>query len=299
MTQPAATESSTSAPAPAKPANPVSHALEWYRQHGLAPWATAGAIGLGAYGLTRLAWKPFVRTYRSLKRPILGRNYPGGDAAYDADTEYLTRDRKTSRMFAGVVGLGAAAAGAGLFMNTNKPWWGMRSWTDTAAANPATGERGASSTPNTQLVKPPELTSTRQARALDKTAALDSYLQELDWQKPLNLAKADSLFTPGNGFDADSDLARLTGRAIINSAAPGPTPGTTTIGGVFDAAINKIENKLSLSGIASTALKTTVANGAARLFASALDTVCDLKPSTRNAIVDAGTWAGAISSILN
>lgn len=297
MTQPATEEVNTSTATP--PANPFSHALEWYRQNGLPPWATIASLGLGAYGLTRLAWKPFVRTYRSLKRPFLIRGYPGGDAAYDEDTEYLTKDRKTSRLFAGVVGLGGAAVGAGLFMDTNKPWWGLRSWTDTPAAIPASGEYGGSSMPNTPLIKPAEVKPVQQPQQLNKTAALDSYLQELDWQKPLNLATADSLFTPGNGFDADSDLARLTGRAIVNSAAQGPTPGTTTLGGVFDAAMNKIENKLSLSGIASTALKTTVANGAARLFAGALDTVCDLKPSTRNAIIDAGTWAGAISSILN
>lgn len=279
--------------------NPVSSAVESYRQKGLPPWATAAALGLGAYGLTRLAWKPFVRTFRSLKRPALVRSYPGGAAAYDADTEYQTRNRKLSRIFAVVAGLGAASASAFAFSDSSKPWWGMRSWTDTGSAAPATGRYGKSSEANRPLVSPKDLTHTERPAALAKHAALDSYLQELDWSKPINIAKADNLFQPGSGFGPDDDLARLTGRSIINAAPRGPVPGTTTLGGVFDAAVSKIENKLSISGIASTALKTTVANGAARLFAGALDTVCDLKPDTKNAIVDAGTWAGAISAILN
>ena len=61
----------------------------------------------------------------------------------------------------------------------------------------------------------------------------------------------------------------------------------------------KIENKLSWGGAMDVALKSAVSNVTARLFTGALGAVCDMNDKTRQALVDAGTWAGAISAILD
>ena len=46
------------------------------------------------------------------------------------------------------------------------------------------------------------------------------------------------------------------------------------------------------------ATRAVLANAGARMLAGALDSVCGLPEMTRDAIVSAGTWAGAVSSIL-
>lgn len=278
--------------------NFISSLLERYRQRGPNPLSTALLLGAGTYGLGRLAWGPLVSTYRSLKRPVTSRAYSGVAAdLYDEETVDLKHNNRARRLVPLIAGLGTTGAALFLLADPRKKAWGMFDWTATRAAAPATKEGGASSTRNMPLYRGEDLSAP--SDNLEKTAALDSYYQALDWSKPLDIGGADRLLRPGNGFDSDTDFARLTGRAIVNNAVPGPIPGTTTLGGIFDSARSKIENKLSLSGIADTAIKTTVANGAARLFTSALDAVCGLKPATQRAIIDTGTWAGAITSILS
>ena len=49
-----------------KDKNSIGDAVQWYAKHGPNPLITAGLLGLGTYGLGRLAWKPIVETVRSV-----------------------------------------------------------------------------------------------------------------------------------------------------------------------------------------------------------------------------------------
>ena len=70
------------------------------------------------------------------------------------------------------------------------------------------------------------------------------------------------------------------------------------MGGIFDSAMDKLDKKLSFQGLAKAGVRTVVANSVANLFTSALDTMVGLSPEAQRTIIDTGTWAGAISAIL-
>ena len=90
--------------------------------------------------------------------------------------------------------------------------------------------------------------------------------------------------------------AGLAGTAIVNAAAGSDL--YTTAGRVYDVARDKIDTHLTFGGVARAATRAVLANAGARMLAGALDSVCGLPEPARDAIVSAGTWAGAVSSIL-
>lgn len=96
----------------------------------------------------------------------------------------------------------------------------------------------------------------------------------------------------------DSPYERNFGTAIVANACNRQGTSSPTLGGIVDSAIQKFGNKLNWQGIASTAAAATIANAQANLFASALGTMFDLDRGTRNKLIEAGTWAGAVRSIL-
>lgn len=86
------------------------------------------------------------------------------------------------------------------------------------------------------------------------------------------------------------------GTAIVANAGQGAR--NTSLGSIFDSAVDKIGTKLNMAGIANTALNATAAYATASLFTNAVGTMMGLPKQTRDNIISAGTWAGAISSIL-
>lgn len=123
------------------------------------------------------------------------------------------------------------------------------------------------------------------------------YVPEMDFSSVINARDAKSLFT-NDPYLQNNDYARNMGTAIVSNAALNAGSNNVTLGGVFDSAVNKISNKLSFEGVTSVAVKTLVSNGIARLLTGAIGTMTNLSPDVRNTIVEAGTWAGAVSSIL-
>jgi hypothetical protein len=96
----------------------------------------------------------------------------------------------------------------------------------------------------------------------------------------------------------DSPYERNFGTAIVANACNRQGTSRPTLGGIVDSAIQKFDNKLNWQGVASTAVAATIANAQANLFANALGTMFDLDKGTRNKLIEAGTWAGAVRSIL-
>lgn len=258
--------------------NSISATLEWYRKNGPNPALTALLLAGGTYGLGRALWGPLAETARSLQRPFGNKQLKtSGDWDRAMDKAKASSKLKTILPAIAAAGVGASALWA--FGAPNKKYYGLTDW-----MAPHVPYHSEESLP---LI----------GSGVDKQASLDSYVQDLDWHKPLSLTTANSLFSNEQAF-AGNQIARLTGKAIVNDAALSNNTMNPTVGNVFDSALNKIDNKLTLSGVAQAGIRTVVANGAARLFTSALDSVCDLSPGARQSLVDAGTWAGAITSIL-
>lgn len=264
--------------------NPISTAYNWYTQHGPSPLATAGIVALLAYAKNRALWGPSVETLRSLGRPI-GRgvygNTPEGDAEWNAAMDDLKNNSKARRIVPAAFALMAGGGLLGLMADPGKKNWGLTSWN--APSKPIGA--GAANLPATSLFK-------------TASYLTDSYVDNLDWSKPVNGADARRLFT-NDPWLKHEPYVRHLGGSIVTGASLESGSRNPTLGSIFDNAVGKLENKLTWSGVTDMAVKSAVANGAARLFTGALDAMVGLDPRMRQSLVDAGTWAGAITSILD
>ena len=258
--------------------NPISTAAQWYTKHGPNPLFTALLLGLGTYGVGKGAWGSTVETLRSIGRPfgrrVLGGEDPRRAAAADADwNEAMDNLKQDSHLARWVpVGLGALATGlaAGAFYMPNQPYKGLLKW------YPGT-YKTASFGPQSMDMNP--------------------YITDMDWNRQINAANVVGLFKNDPHLE-DAPYARNMGISIVADAAINNHTRNPSLGNVFDAAVNKIENKLTFGGLTNVALKTAVANGVSRLFANSVGAMMDLSPQARQNLVDAGTWAGAVTSML-
>lgn len=261
--------------------NPISTGVNWWKEHGPSPWLTALLAGALLYGKYRLLWNPSVDTLRSLGRP-LGKRFMGSDEEWNAAMDRLKTDSSARHYVPAAIGLLTTAGLAGLMYRPGVEGGGLLKW----------------DAPNKPLYE------TKYVRddvdTLQKTATYitDSYMQDLDWAKPIDARTAQALFT-NDPHVQENAYARNMGLAIVNNAVNNSGSFHPTLGNVFDSALSKIENKLSWSGATDVALKSAVSNMTARLFTGALGAVCDMNDKTRQALVDAGTWAGAITAILD
>lgn len=282
------------------PDKPVASMFDWYRSHVKSPLATSLILGLGTAGVTRLAWGPVVETIRSLGRPFRKKLKPmlaDGKGRFDYDKTIDEIKENSEYRWKIPMAFGLIAAGLPLYANYDKRKQGNGLLSYDAPFVPAAPssrpERGSYYNENQIMASMPKTASWDM---FSDSSAI--YTQDLDWQKPIPVSSATSMFSSDPHFQNDP-YTRQMGLSIINNAAIQQQTNSPTLGGIFDSAADKIEKKLTLGGIASVGVKTVVANGAARLFAGALDAVCDLSPSAKRTIIDAGTWAGAITSILN
>jgi len=264
--------------------NPIASSWSWYKQHIPSPLASALLLGGLTYGAGRLAWGPVVETVRALGRPFVRKGNAKNTAALSEWDESMDELKNNSRAKNRVpLMAGAVMIAAGL-MATYRPrerHYGLLDWD--APMVHITNDRHLYYKPQT------------------KTAALNltsPYTAPIDWNKPINQRMATGLFN-NDPHLSDDPYVRNFGTSIINNAAISNHTRTPTLGNIFDSAVDKINKKLSFGGMLGTATQAVLANGASRLFASALDTMVGLSPGVRQGIVDAGTWAGTITSILN
>lgn len=261
--------------------NPISTGVQWWKQHGLNPLGTAALLGAIVYGKNRAMWGPSVELLRSLGRPI-GSRVLGSDDEWNASMDRLRDDSSYKTWLPMALGLMAAGGAAGLMYRPGEEAGGLLEWD--AKSKPMR---------TVKYVDP-------NVRLMGKTASYltDSYVQDLDWAKPVDSRVAKALFTNDPRVQNDA-YARNMGLSIVNSAVNASGSLHPSLGNVFDSALDKFEKKVTWSGMADVAVKSAVANTAARLFTGALGAVCGMGDKTRQALVDAGTWAGAITSILD
>lgn len=269
--------------------NFISRGIQAYQSVVPNPAAQALLAGGALYGLSRLAWNPIVNTIRSIAR-VPGKAAGGlTDDEWDEAMDELESNSKYKKWVPVAIG-GLAAAGSFLpSFKANKQYWGFGKWNpQTSYYHNNENQLGFNS-------------GIKKAGSLQKTAedmfAFDGYVPAVDFSQAVNARNAVDLFT-NDPFLQNHQYAKNMGTAIIADAANRTGANNTTLGNIFDSAVNKIENKLSLSGLAEVGVKTVLSNATARLFTGALGAMTGLSPDNQRALIDAGTWAGAITAIL-
>ena len=286
--------------------NPISRALQAYQKAVPSPLLHAALLGAGAYGLTRLGWRPIVETTRSLAR-IPGRALGGmSDGEWDEAMDELSADPSLSRWIPAAIGALAAGGTLAAHYRPNKQYGGLLSWNANTKYYKNPADRFLAPDTSNQFTQPTKmenvwLDSLRKTSSLSKEAdspyLYGNYVPTTDFAKALNASSAVDLFV-NDPYLQNQDYVRNLGTAIVTNAAMREGTSRPTLGGVFDSAVDKIDKKLSFEGLASVGVKSLIANSAARLFTGALGAMTDLDPKARQNIIDAGTWAGAITAIL-
>lgn len=114
--------------------------------------------------------------------------------------------------------------------------------------------------------------------------------QLLNTQATMDLFRSDPVLSTYDPY------AKNFGTSIIASASNGAR--NTSLGSIFDSAVDKLQGRMTLSGMSNTALNAATSYATASLFTNAVGTMMGLPKGTRDNIISAGTWAGTISSIL-
>lgn len=274
--------------------NSISRAYQTYKKYVPSPAVEATGLGLLTFLAARYGWDQIAETARSIGR-VPGKAMMGlpndaqGDAEWDIAIDELKNDPKMRTYLPIAMSLGVAGADLGFHYDPAKENGGLMSY----KASPRLYKDPYNKRLPLSLVKD---------AALHKAAESDDwqysgYIPEMDFSQTINARQASSMFT-NDPFLQNEPYVRNMGAAIINNAANMSGVGNPTLGNVFDSAVDKIGNKLSFEGIASVGARTVLANGLSRLLTNAVGAVMDLAPSTRQNLVDAGTWAGAVSAIL-
>ena len=135
--------------------------------------------------------------------------------------------------------------------------------------------------------------------ALQKYASLwgdQGYQPSFDFSTPVLQRTAVDLFA-NNPYIKEQDYQRNLGTSIIMGAPA--YGGQTTLGNIYDSAVNKFDKKLSLHGLAGSAIKGAVAGGLAGMFTDALGAVVGMPDPLRRSVANTVGFAKAMTTILS
>lgn len=93
------------------------------------------------------------------------------------------------------------------------------------------------------------------------------------------------LYQKGNALD------------IINNASGGSDTGRVSAGSLFDSALNKVQQNLTLSGITEAGIRALIGYGAAKAFTSTMCNLIDMPKPLRDGIVSAGMITNVIQGL--
>lgn len=254
----------------------LSTISDWWRGIGGNPLLAGLGIGAATAGAAYALTGPMAETGKALGRPVVvpllaGFNPARFGEANETWESGMDNFQYDTKRRLGMVGLlGGLGLGASLYAayNPAKRYGGLLG-DDTPFG------KSASFNPDTNTFDEP------------------AYLKDIDWSSPIRTDVARDLMRDPL---LQGTYAGLAGTAIVNAAADGDL--YTTAGRVYDVARDKLDTHLSFGGVARAATRAVIANAGARMLAGALDSVCGLPKQSRDALVSAGTWAGAISAIL-
>ena len=272
----------TAANEPPKMSPAKKPGINWLSREGLSAIAqpirrVAGSplglgIGIGAlgFGLGSGLWKNIIQTGGSLGRYPLKKLTGMSDEEYDEAMEDLAHDNRYRWLIPGAIGL--MLGGGYLYSKDNfrQEGRGLFSWTPKTAS---------------------------MHKQADELFSYGGYVPDLDFSQVINAGKARDMFSNDPNLQNDP-YVRNMGISIINDAARRAGFVNPTLGNIYDSTANKIKSKLSWQGVTGIAANTMLANATAHLFTSALGAVMPLSNDAKRNIIDAGTWATAITSIL-
>ena len=138
----------------------------------------------------------------------------------------------------------------------------------------------------------------QEKEVLTKAASLwgdQGYQPSFDFNTPLTQRTTVDLFA-NNPYIKDKSYERNLGTSIIMGAPS--YGGQITLGGVYDSAVNKFQKKLTLGGLAGSAVKGAVAGGLASLFTDTIGAVVGMPDPLRRSVANTVGFANAMCSIL-
>ena len=169
------------------------------------------------------------------------------------------------------IALGLAPAAVALAMNVTprQPYYGLNSWT------------------------------VKKKAALKKIASLwqaNGYQPQIDFSQTLNPNTVVSMIQH-NPFLKDSPYQRNLGTSIITAAKA--YGNQTTLGSIYDSAVNKFDTKLKFEGVTDKAVKSLVQGSLAGMFTDVVGSVMGLPQPVRGQVANTVGFAQALYSILN
>ena len=260
---------------PKKPVNwlsreGVSKALDPVRKYTMSPIGLGVGLGLAGAGLGYGLWRNVVETGGSLGRIPIRKMTGMSDDEYDQAMEELAEDKRYKWLIPGALATLLGGGYLALRANPNQKSYGLTSWAPkTASLN----------------------------KEADELWSYGGYVPDIDFSQIVNANAAKQMFTNDPQIQKDPYVMN-TGIAIINNAANKAGYNNPTLGNIYDSTAEKMKKKLSWAGVTEVAANTMLANATAHLFTSALGAVVPLSNETKRNIIDAGTWATAITSIL-
>lgn len=243
------------------------------------PLGASILLGGAGYGLGRIFWNRLVSTGASLGRIPIRKMTGMTDDEYDEAIQELKHDNRYKHIIPGAIGATLGLGTLGAFWNPNRANGGLLSW------NPAV--KTASS-----------LQCKEELEKVASFMSLDGFVPELNMQASIDARRAQSLISNDPFLKEDPYVKNMATSIVADGCIRGNSVNPTT-GNIFDAAAGKLRSKFSLAGIADIGMKSMLANTGATLFTTALSSMMSVPKETQRNIIDAGTWAGALTSILS
>lgn len=249
----------------------ISKWLDSIRKKVTSPTIMATGLGLAGAGLGIGLWENIIETGGSLGRYPIRKMTGMSNEEYDKAMEELASDDRYRWLVPSALGLMLGGGYLAARYNPNQEKGGLRTWVPkTASVNSYNG---------------------------DELWSYGGYVPEIDFSQVINAKDAKSMFT-NDPTIVNNPYVKNTGLAIINSASQKAGYINPTLGNIYDAARDKEKSKLSWAGVTEVAANTMLANATAHLFTGVLGAVMPLSADAKRNIIDAGTWATAITSIL-
>lgn len=269
--------------------NPISDAVQAYQRVVPSPLLQSLLLGGSIFGLGRLGWNRGVETARSLFRLPATKMTGMTNREYDDEVDNIKSDSGLQVAIPGMLGLGALASSLALTHRSGEEGLGQLAW----------NSRPNGYVPNRDFQMP---TGMGKGAAMQKFASslfeYGGYVPSVDVSQIINVPYTKEQFFSNDPFLQNKPYVKSMGISILADAQNREGSSNVSLGSIQDSASDKFKSKFSFDGIGNIAMRSMLANTAASMFTTALGAVTGLSKDNQRRIIDAGTWAGAISSII-
>lgn len=254
--------------------NPIAKLYKAYKTVTINPAINSALLGLGTWWLAKKSIPMIQQAAINASLAATGKSEdPRARAQMQRNAQLQRQTPYWSSTIPKAIGIATALLTLAGNTDFNKQWNGWFSW------NPK----------NRMQVK----------ASLDKKASFwqsIGYQPSFQFDQVINSNEVKQIFDQNPILNSDR-YAKNFGKSIIN-AAPTFNYGNTTLGSIYDSAVNKFQNKMTLHGVAKQGLKGLVSGALAGMFTDTLGTVMGLPSASRNTITKSVALGSALYSIL-